>query len=439
MNRRHSISWAAALATALLVGINPVRAQSERIVAVRAGVLIDGSGTQPLKNAVILITGDRITDVGTNVRIPKGAAVIDLSDMTVLPGFIDAHTHLTGLVVGERGWDNQEVRTSVALQALVGAAHARKTLEGGFTTVRNVGARGFADVALRDAINDGYVVGPRMQVAAHSLGITGGHCDVNGYVPGAMGHESGIEEGIANGRDEIFAAIRYQVKYGADVIKICATGGVLSEGDSVGVQQYTDEELRAVVEAAHMVERRVAAHAHGNAGIKAAVRAGVTSIEHGSILDDEAIQLMLEHGTYLVPTLMAAEAVENLVAQGKLKGERADKASWISPIMRQSFRKAVTAGVKIALGTDAGVMAHGHNAHEFTLMVKNGMTPMQAIVAGTSAAANLLGWQDKVGLVKPGHLADIVAVGGNPLEDIELLEHVQFVMKGGEVVKRLKT
>lgn len=406
-------------------------------LAVRAGRLIDGTGAAPVRNAVILIENGRITAAGPDVRIPSGVRVLDLSDRTVLPGFIDAHVHLIGPVIGEAGWDNALVRETAADGALRGAAHARATLDAGFTTVRNVGAAGFADVALRDAINRGDVPGPRIQAAAHALGITGGHCDAtNGFVPHVLGDESGPEGGVADGPEEIRAAVRYQVKHGADVIKICATGGVLSEGDSVGVQQYMADELQAVVEAAHMVERRVAAHAHGTAGIKAAVRAGVTSIEHGSILDDEAIALMKEHGTYLVPTLMAGEAVEAMAASGALKGERADKGLQVAPKMRESIRAAAAAGVKIALGTDAGVMPHGRNGHEFTLMVQwGGMTPMQAIVAGTSAAADLLGWSAHVGTVAPGRYADLVAVDGDPLGDITALEHVDWVMKGGVVVK----
>jgi imidazolonepropionase-like amidohydrolase len=410
---------------------------SAQTIAIRAGRLIDGTGAAPVRNAVILVEDGVIVAVGAGVRVPSGATVVDLSNRTVLPGFIDAHVHMTGPVLGEPGWDNALVRESAAEAALRGAEHARQTLAAGFTTVRNVGASGFADVALRDAINAGRVPGPRMLVAAHSLGITGGHCDfTNGYLPHVFGEEPGPERGVADGPAAIRAAIRYQVKHGADLIKICATGGVLSEGDSAGVQQYMADELTAVVATAHMMERRVAAHAHGTAGIKAAVRAGVTSIEHGSILDDEAIASMKEHGTYLVPTLMAGEAVEAMATSGALKGERADKALAIAPRMRESVRKAVAAGAKVALGTDAGVMAHGTNGHEFTLMVQwGGMTPMQAIVAGTSSAADLLGWGHRVGTVASGYLADLVAVGGDPLADVTVLEHVTWVMKGGVVVE----
>ena len=423
------------LVLALLCVTTPVLAQDQSVVVVRAAALLDGTGAAPRRNVTIVIEGDRIAEVGSGLRVPAGADVIDLSGLTVLPGFIDAHTHLAGPVVGEAGWDNASVRESAADAALRGALHAKQTLMAGFTTVRNVGNRGFADVALRDAIDAGRVPGPRMVVAAHSLGITGGHCDENGFALDILEPRLGIETGQADGDDEILKAIRFQVKYGADVIKICATGGVLSEGDSVGVQQYSDEELRAVVETAHLLERRVAAHAHGNAGIKAAVRAGVHSIEHGSILDEEAIGLMVEHGTFLVPTLMAAEAVEQLVHDGRLTGERADKALAIAPIMRRSFRAAVAGGVAVALGTDAGVMPHGTNGREFTLMVGNGMTPMQAIVAGTANAARLLGWEAHVGSVQVGRFADLVAVAGDPLADITVLEAVPFVMKGGVVVK----
>lgn len=435
---------ALALALALVLAASIPGATSQlsaqettaRTVVVRAGRLIDGTGAAPVTDAVIVIRGERIAAVGPSgdMDVPAGADVVDLSSSTVLPGFIDAHVHMTGITTGEPGWENAFVRETPADAALRGAGNARRTLRAGFTSVRNVGAGGFADVALRDAIDRGDVPGPRMQVAAHALGITGGHCDTNGFTP-AVEAQFGIETGQADGPDEIRKSIRYQVKHGADVIKICATGGVLSEGDSVGVQQYSAEELRAVVETAELLERRVAAHAHGNAGIKAAVRAGVTSIEHGSILDEEAVALMVEHGTWLVPTLMAGEAVAVMADDGRLTGERADKARAIAPRMRESVRLAQVGGVKIALGTDAGVFPHGTNGREFTLLVEwAGMTPMQAIVAATSSAAELLGWSADVGTVRTGRYADLVAVAGDPLEDISELEAVDWVMKGGEVV-----
>ncbi len=417
----------------LAIPRHSLQAQAPTVV-VRAGVLIDGTGAEPLRNAMIVIEDGRIVDVGSDLRVPRGATQVDLSDYTVLPGFIDAHTHLVGRVLGEPGWANAYVRDTPADRALRGVEHARQTVEAGFTTVRNVGAVGFADVSLRDAIEAGRFLGPRMITAAHSLGITGGHCDTNGYVPNLFGRETDIQDGVANGHDDIVRAIRYQVKYGADVIKFCATGGVLSEGDSVGVQQYTFEEMRAIVETSHMLERRVAAHAHGTEGIKVALRAGVNSIEHGSILDDEAIELFLETGAYLVPTLMAAEAVTAMVESGNLTGERAEKALYISPLMFDSFRRAARAGVNVALGTDAGVMPHGNNGHEFTLMVRYGMEPMQAIVAGTSNAADLLGLGNTVGSLTEGFVADLVAVRGNPLENIEVLETVSTVMLAGRVV-----
>ena len=405
--------------------------------AIRAGTLIDGSGAAPVRNAVILVQGDRITAVGANVQVPAGATVIDLSGATVLPGFIDAHVHLASHTIGDGDWQHAGLTEMPSQLALLGAAHAQQTLEAGFTTVRVVGTGSFSDIALRNAINAGWIPGPRILGAGVSFGIRGGHCDgTNGLQPWALGREAGVESGVADGVEEVRNAVRYAVKYGADVIKICATGGVLSLTDSVGVQQYTEEEMRAIVETAAQLDRRVAAHAHGTAGIKAAVRAGVTSIEHGSILDAEAVTLMKQRGTWLVPTLLAGFTVESLATAGRLPPPIAAKALVIAPRMHNSFKMAVDGGVKIALGTDAGVMRHGTNAREFALMVRYGMTPMQAIVAGTSGGATLLGLERDIGTIAVGKRADIVAVQGNPLDNVQILQTVHFVMKDGRVYKR---
>jgi len=322
---------------------------------------------------------------------------------------------------------------TIALKA-ARVVNVRNTLLAGFTSIRNLGAANFDDIAMRKAINEGWVIGPRMQTAAHAIGITGGHCDENGYKPGLR--DGDFKTGIADGPEQIRAAVRYQAKYGADVIKTCATGGVLSEGDAVGVPQYTYEELKALVDEATKLERKVAAHAHGTEGIKIAVRAGVSSIEHGSFLDEEGAKMMAQRGTFLVPTLSAGEAAENAAKTGVLKGLRGEKALAAAQAMRQSIKYAVENKVRIALGTDAGVSPHGANGHEFTLMVQwGGMTPMQSIVAGTSNAAKLLGWDKNLGTLATGKWADIVAVPGDPIADIKVMEKPVFVMKNGVVYK----
>ncbi|MFQ5718484.1 MAG: amidohydrolase family protein [Acidobacteriota bacterium] len=402
-------------------------------IVVKAGTLIDGTGATPMHDAYIVVEDGRITAVGERVRLPRPHTLIDLSDETVLPGFLDAHVHLTGRHIGEgNNWEDAAVRDLPQENAIRGVRNAWLTLTAGFTTVRNVGAHDFSDIALRNMIHDGVVPGPRILAAGHSLGITGGHCDTNGYNPGIL--DRGPLGGIADGADEITKAIRLQVKNGADVIKFCATGGVLSEGDAVGVQQYSESEMEILVKEAHLAGRRVAAHAHGNAGIKAAVRAGVDSIEHGSELDDAAIELFKKHHTFLVPTLMAQEAVEKQAREHLLVGLRAEKALYIAPRARASFRRAVEAGLPIALGSDAGVFPHGTQGHEFELMAANGMTPMQAIVAGTHNAATLLGLDQEVGTVEAGKVADLVGVPGNPLEDMSVVTHPVFVMHEGRVV-----
>ena len=403
---------------------------------IRAARMITISSPNVVQNAAIVVTGDKIVAAGPSsaVSVPPEAKVVDLGDVTLLPGFIDSHTHIIGRTLGDPMGDVASVRDFESYGAILGVENARKTLMAGFTTIRVLGAGNFDDMALRQAINDGRAKGPRMQNAGHSLGITGGHCDDNGWRPGI--NESGLEEGIANGADEVRASVRYQVKYGADVIKTCATGGVLSEGDAVGTTQYNFEEMKALVDEARQHERKVAAHAHGTEGIKIATRAGVASIEHGSFLDEEGARLMARNGTYLVPTLMAGETVEKFATSGVLKGLRAEKALAAAAAMRKAIRLATANRVPIALGTDAGVIPHGTNAREFGLMVEwGGLSPIGSLNAGTINAAKLLGWERRVGTIEAGKLADIVAVPGNPLQDIHQTERVTFVMKGGVIYK----
>jgi len=432
---RSTIALAAAISAAAVVA-HAQEAKGSGTVALRAARVIDGTGAAPILDGVVVITDDKIVAVGKqgSVNVPAGARVIDLGDATILPGFIDAHTHIVGRELNDPQSPTAAVRDYDAVGAIIGVANAQKTLLGGFTTIRNVGASNFDDMALRKVIGEGGVIGPRMQNAGHALGITGGHCDENGYKPGLM--DGNPRTGVADGADQIRAAVRYQAKYGADVIKTCATGGVLSDGDAVGVPQYTYDEMKALVDEATKLERKVAAHAHGAEGIKIAVRAGVASIEHGSFLDEEGAKMMVQRGTYLVPTLSAGEAVEKAAKNGVLKGLRAEKALAAAAAMRNGVKIAVRNGVPIALGTDAGVGAHGTNGHEFSLMVEwAGMTPMQAIVAGTMNGAKLLGWENRIGSLAAGKLADIVAVPGDPLRDIHVMEKASFVMKNGFVYK----
>ncbi|HEX6045961.1 MAG TPA: amidohydrolase family protein [Pyrinomonadaceae bacterium] len=418
--------------------ITPEPPIGKGVVVLKAARLIDGTGAAAITDAAIVVRDNRIVAVGPaqSVTIPSNAKVIDLGDVTLLPGFIDAHTHLIGRVLGDPAGDAALVRDYESFGAILGVQHARATLMAGFTTVRNVGAEGrFDDMALRQAINEGWAEGPRIMTAGHALGMRGGHCDENGFRPGLF--DPGIEEGVADGPDQIRAAVRYQIKYGADVIKTCATGGVLSEGDAVGATQYTYEELKAMVDEAHKLERKVAAHAHGTEGIKIAVRAGVSSIEHGSFLDEEGARMMKAQGTFLVPTLSAAEGVERAAKSGVLKGLRAEKALAAAAAVRHAIKLAVATKVPIAFGTDAGVIPHGSNAHEFQLLVEwGGMSNMEALVAGTSSAAKLLGWDKNIGSLAPDKWADIIAVSGDPLKDIRATEKVVFVMKNGMIFKQ---
>jgi imidazolonepropionase-like amidohydrolase len=414
----------------------PGEKKGKGMLVIRAAQIIDGTGAAPIKDGAIVVTDDKITAIGplAAMTFPAGTRVIDLGDATLMPGFIDSHTHIVGRVLGDPEGQDARVRDYESFGAIVGTVNAERTLLAGFTTVRNLGAGNFDDFALRKAISDGFVPGPRMRAAGHSIGITGGHCDENGYKPGLA--DGDYKTGIADGPEQVRAAVRYQVKYGADVIKTCATGGVLSEGDAVGATQYTYEELKAMVDEAHKLERKVAAHAHGTEGIKIATRAGVSSIEHGSFLDEEGAKMMAERGTFLVPTLMAGEQVERLAKNGVLKGFRAEKALAAAAAMRNGIKIAVANRVPIALGTDAGVYPHGMNGHEFILMVEwGGMRPMDAIVAGTMNSAKLLGWDSTIGSLTVGKFADIVAVPGDPLKDIKRMESTVFVMKNGEIYK----
>lgn len=394
---------------------------------IHAGHLLDVKTGKILDNALVTIKGDRIVSVATGAA-PGGANVIELPNATLLPGFIDAHTHITF----EPNFGYQELGVSIPKEALIGAKNARVTLEAGFTTIRNVGARGFTDVALRDAINEGLVPGPRMLVSGPALSITGGHCDQN-LLPFEWHATS---EGAADGIEAVQHKVRENIKYGADVIKVCATGGVLSKGDDPRASQYTLEEMKAIVADAHRLGRKVAAHAHGAQGIAWAAEAGVDSIEHGSYIDDNAIRIMKEHGTYLVPTQYLGDWMKENAARIGLPAMYAEKMKTVTAAMRQNITKAIQSGVKIALGTDAAVYPHGLNAHEFEVYTRLGMTPLQSIQSGTLNAADLLGWSDRIGSIEQGKFADIVAVDGDPLKDITLLQHPVMVMKGGVVYKK---
>jgi imidazolonepropionase-like amidohydrolase len=420
------------LLVAAVVAVAPVSAQTPPAAArtaIRAGRVIDGLGGAPLTDAVILIAGDRITAVGRGLAIPAGARVIDLSRSTVLPGLIDAHTHVTSQ---PENYMEDLFRKSPIDVAVMAHVYARRTLDAGFTTIRDVGAAEFIDVALRNAINAGGVVGPRMQVATLTVGSTGGHGDVTGFSPYV---KFGQFSGIADGADEIRKLIRFEVKNGADVIKLLAGAGVLSEEESVGAPQFSQEEMNVVVQEAAMWGRKVAAHAHGAEAIKRALRAGVASVEHASLIDDEGIRLAKEHGAYLVMDIYNDDYI---MAEYKRLGypqKILDKEASIGRLQRESFRRAVQAGVKLAFGTDAGVYPHGWNGKQFATMVRFGMTPMQAIQAATTNAADLLGWSDRVGSIQAGRFADIIAVDGDPLSDVTELERVRFVMKGGVIYK----
>ena len=409
-------------------------------IALKAARLFDGKSKTLLQNAVVIVQGDKIVDLASNLPIPEGAKVIDLGDVTLSPGFMDAHTHLTLDFSGN--YNERRLRDldlNVSEQAIKATTYARATLEAGFTTVRDlgsrfVGSREFVDVALRNSINKGVIVGPRMLVATRGVGATGGHFDpTSGFRDLLFGREPDASEGIADGPDEIRKAVRFEVKNGADVIKAAVSGGVLSLADEVDTPQFTPAEMAALVDETHRLRKKVAVHCHGDQAGREAIEAGVDSIEHGSFLKPETLTLMKNKGTYLTPTLMASEWIMSKIdnyppaLQAKAKAATAART--------EMFRNAVKIGVKISLGTDAAVFPHGQNAKEFKLMVDLGMAPIDALKAGTSNDADLFGIAQKVGTLEKGKLADIIAMPGDPTADITATEHVSFVMKEGKIIR----
>src|SRR5205809_5538798 len=413
---------------------------ADQSIALKAARMFDGKSNALAQNAVVIVLGDKIVDAGSNLPIPNDAQVIDLGNATLSPGFMDAHTHLTLDFSGDYNLLRlREVDLNVSEQAIIATAHARATVEAGFTTVRDlgshfVGSREFVDVALRNSINKGVVVGPRMLVATKGIGSTGGHFDpTSGFRDFLFGREADYTDGIANGSDEIRKAVRFEVKNGADVIKAAVSGGVLSLADEVDTPQLTPAEMAALVDESHRLRKKVAVHCHGDQAAREAIEAGVDSIEHGSFMKPETLTMMKRKGTFLTPTLMATEWIMNKIdsyppaLQAKARAAGAARS--------EMFRNAVKMGVKIALGTDAGVFPHGDNAKEFALMVGLGMQPIDALRSGTSNDGDLLGIGQAVCTLEKGKRADIVAMPGDPTADITATEHISFVMKDGKIIR----
>ncbi len=386
---------------------------------------------------LVVVSGATILAAGAGAPIPAGAEVIDFGDATLAPGFIDAHTHLSMFYSTDyRQAALNALQRTIPEQALLATENLKKTLFAGVTTTRDVGSHDFLDVGLRNAVRAGVIIGPRMQVAVRAIGATGGHCDDQaGYRFGLFGHESGPEEGVINGPVEARRAVRLNVKYGADVIKTCATGGVLSLTDDVDTPQLTQDELNAIVDEAHALRRKTAAHAHGSEGAKRAIRAGIDSIEHGTFLDDEALDMMKARGTVFIPTLMATQGGREKLGQGMYPPAVEAKMRAAIEAINQTFKRALAKGVRIGMGTDAAVYAHGRNTEEFRMMANLGMSPLDALRAGTTVDAELMGLQDKIGALEAGKFADVIAMPGDPTENIREAEKVFFVMKEGVIYR----
>jgi len=427
------------LITAFFLAVS-VRGADE-VIALKAARIFDGKSNAPVQNGVVIVQGDKIVDAGSNLPIPSSARVIDLGDGTLWPGFMDAHTHLTSDFSGDYNQHRlKEVDLNVSEQAIIATSHALATVEAGFTTVRDLGSRfvgshEFVDVALRNSINKGVIIGPRMLVATKGIGSTGGHFDpTSGFRDFLFGREADYTDGIADGPDEIRKAVRFEVKNGADVIKAAVSGGVLSLADEVDTPQLTPAEMAALVDESHRLRKRVAVHCHGDDAAREAIEAGVDSIEHGSFMKPETLTLMKKKGTFLTPTLMATEWI-----MGKLENyppALQAKAKAAAAARSDMFRNAVKMGVRISFGTDAAVYPHGQNAKEFKLMVDLGMKPIDALKSATANDAELLGIAQKVGTLEKGKLADVIAVPGDPAADITATERVSFVMKEGKVIRQ---
>ncbi len=414
---------------------------ADQLIVLKAARLFDGKSNALVQNAVVIVQGDKIVDAANNLLIPSGAQVIDLGDATLCPGFMDAHTHLTADFSGNYNEHRlQELDLNVSEHAIRATAFARATVEAGFTTVRDLGSRfvasrEFVDVALRNSINKGVIVGPRMLVATKGIGATGGHFDpTSGFRDFLFGREPDYTDGIANGPDEIRKAVRFEVKNGADVIKAAVSGGVLSLADEVDTPQLTSAEMAALVDESHRLRKKVAVHCHGDQAAREAIEAGVDSIEHGSFMKPETLTIMKKKGTFLTPTLLASDwimkKIDNYPPALQLKAKEATAAR------SEMFRNAVKMGIKISFGTDAAVYPHGQNAKEFKLMVDLGMTPIDALKSAMANDADLLGIGQKVGTLEKGKFADIIAMPGDPTSDITATERVSFVMKEGKIIRR---